>query len=695
MLIDIRVRTCINIQFQDIRLENIGGLILENSDAVVCIYKGEEYYANIDRDQMQLLSSQEELLKYLEDNSGRAWVNGFELDTIKETFDAYKNVTLVFLEKPEIYSEAVWTANKVCVGDFFGNVDFSVYMKLKQKDIRTYIVNLPNKIKNVYGIFSKMYFIEYWMKESKGGLRKFIERQLKRITDLTSEEYFARVLDTLEERCRGKQLGTSDADRTIYLIGPCIVEGWTASEQSMAEILIKLLEKYGLPYKIVKISTQFFPNEILEYDIFENDIVIFLGADLPYKDYDLTEDYESYNGDKNLCTNHPLHVSKTGCTLIANALMNDIIIPNNNHADVAGDKQVLHIAEKQQLDFEMEYELKMYLKQTNIPRHMRKGNNGAIVMNANPFTIGHRRLVEYASAKVDRLYIFVVEEDASFFSFEERFDMVVQGIKDISNVIVLPSGNFIISNKTFYSYFTKDIDNGSKIDASQDILIFARYIVPYFGITKRFVGDEPLDKITAQYNEQMKKILPYYGCELIEILRLKNRNSVVSGGAVRKAIQEKDIDTLRHFLPKTSFEYIYKCIDILQNRNIRLRKNNHSYICCSERMFKIQEIIECIKQGNVVIYGIGNDTVQLMKLLSDEDKEKLIFTDKQAEESEIIFMGRKILAPGQLKERYLDYTVLILSSVHYKEIYSDCMDLGIAKERIKYNPYNLYACPEI
>lgn len=66
------------------------------------------------------------------------------------------------------------------------------------------------------------------------------------------------------------------------------------------------------------------------------------------------------------------------------------------------------------------------------------------------------------------------------------------------------------------------------------------------------MGDEPLDKITAQYNEQMKKILPYYGCELIEILRLKNRNSVVSGGAVRKAIQEKDIDTLRHFLPKTS-----------------------------------------------------------------------------------------------------------------------------------------------
>lgn len=695
MLIDIRVRTCINIQFQDIRLEKIGGLILENSDAVVCIYKGDEYYANIDRDNLRLLSSQEELLAYLEDNSVHGWTNGFELDAVKEIFDEYKNVELVFLEKPVIHSEAVWVANKVCVGDFSSSVDFSAYMKLKQKDIRVYIVNLPNKIKNVYGLFSNMYFIEYWMKESRGGLRKFIERQLKRITDLTSEEYFVSVLDTLEERCNEKQLGTSDADGTIYLIGPCIVEGWAASEQSIAEIMKELLEKYDLSYKIVKISSQFFPNEIMEYDIFENDFVIFLGAGLAYKDYDLTEDYESYNGDKNLCTNYPLHISKAGCSLIANAIMNDVIIPNNNNADVTGDKQVLHTAEKQQLDFETEYELKMYLKRTNVPRHMRQGNNGAIVMNANPFTIGHRRLVEYASSRVDRLYIFVVEEDVSFFSFEERFDMVVQGIKDISNVIVIPSGNFIISNKTFYAYFTKDIDNGRKVDASQDILIFARYIVPYFGIKKRFVGDEPMDKITAQYNEQMKKILPYYGCELIEIHRFKNQYGVVSGSAVRKAIQEKNIDSLRNLLPNTSFEYIYKCIDMLQNRDISLRKNNHSHICCSDRMLKIQEIIECIKQGNVIIYGIGNDTVQMMKLLSDEDKEKLIFADKQAEESNIIFMDRRVLAPCQLKEQYLDYTIVIISSVHYKEIYFDCMDLGIAKERIKYNPYNLYVYPEI
>ena len=101
MLIDIRVRTCINIQFSDIKMDKLGRLCLENSEAVVCIYKGDEYYSNIDLGNMRSLSSQEELLKYLEDNSVCGWINAFEMDVIKEIFDEYKNVTLVFLENPK------------------------------------------------------------------------------------------------------------------------------------------------------------------------------------------------------------------------------------------------------------------------------------------------------------------------------------------------------------------------------------------------------------------------------------------------------------------------------------------------------------------------------------------------------------------------------------------------------------------
>ncbi len=567
----------------------------------------------------------------------------------------------------------------------------TLYMKLRQKGVITYIVSAPERTKNVYGTFGKMDLAEPWLRALKTSNRKLVEHSLKRITDCTWEEYIEKVLDSFPKRNQEKQLGGADKSRTIYLVGPCIVGGYSPSEKYLPEILNIFLEKNNLPYKIIKISGTYFPNELLEYDIFQNDIVIFIGSDLAYKDYDLTQEYEQYIGIKNCCTNSALHVSKAGVELVANAIMNEFIIPANNVADVKKDRQILCVSEENQLQFATEYEVKMYLKRTGIPRSMRRGNNGAIVMNANPYTIGHRRLVEYASCQVDRLFIFVVEEDISFFSFKERFEMVRQGTADIENVIVVASGSFIISDKTFYDYFTKENDNGKLIDASIDILIFARYVAPYFNINKRFVGDEPFDQITEQYNEQMKSILPKYGCELVEISRFKDKDTVVSGSLVRKALQENNIGYLHRMLPITSFRYIYEHLKTLQSRNTESRKENSYKVCLTDRLHKILEIIDYIeKEEQIIIYGIGNDTIQLLKLLKDDDKEKLLFVDKQAETSKMLFMGKEVMAPCQLAERYTDYYIIILSSTYYKEIYFECMDLGIKKERIIYSPYNLY-----
>ncbi|MBQ9442198.1 MAG: [Selenomonadaceae bacterium] len=77
-------------------------------------------------------------------------------------------------------------------------------------------------------------------------------------------------------------------------------------------------------------------------------------------------------------------------------------------------------------------------------------------MNCNPFTLGHEYLIEYASKKVKKLYIFVVEEDKSEFKFADRFELVKRGVKKFSNVEVLPSGKFIISQQTFSGYFNKE-----------------------------------------------------------------------------------------------------------------------------------------------------------------------------------------------------------------------------------------------
>lgn len=108
-----------------------------------------------------------------------------------------------------------------------------------------------------------------------------------------------------------------------------------------------------------------------------------------------------------------------------------------------------------------------------------KGKIGAIVMNCNPFTYGHRHLIKEAGFRVDYLYVFVVEEDKSVFPFAERFRMVQDGTKDIRNVIVVPSGKGIISNSTLAEYFSKEtLDRASIDNYEKDLYIFGAKIAP-------------------------------------------------------------------------------------------------------------------------------------------------------------------------------------------------------------------------
>lgn len=182
---------------------------------------------------------------------------------------------------------------------------------------------------------------------------------------------------------------------------------------------------------------------------------------------------------------------------------------------------------------------------------------GAIVMNCNPFTLGHRYLIEYASSKCDRLYVFAVEEDLSFFPFEDRIELIRKGVSDLKNVTVLPSGKFIISRTTFPAYFEKEgSTDDTVIDASSDIEIFAKQIAPSLNITVRFAGEEPLDIVTRQYNSQMKIMLPKYGIDFEVIPRKEINGEVVSASRVRKLLKEKNFDEIEKIVPKTTLEYL-------------------------------------------------------------------------------------------------------------------------------------------
>lgn len=185
-----------------------------------------------------------------------------------------------------------------------------------------------------------------------------------------------------------------------------------------------------------------------------------------------------------------------------------------------------------------------------------EGTIGAAVMNCNPFTKGHRYLIETAAKECDHLYVFVLSEDKSFFSAKDRMEMVKLGTKDIPNVTVLPTGPYLISSATFPTYFLKGKGSKEQIHCLLDIEIFCKYYAPKFGITRRYVGTEPLCNTTSQYNEALKVFLPEKGIELREIRRLEQDSVPVSASRVRELLQTGDERALQQLLPATTYEYL-------------------------------------------------------------------------------------------------------------------------------------------
>lgn len=179
---------------------------------------------------------------------------------------------------------------------------------------------------------------------------------------------------------------------------------------------------------------------------------------------------------------------------------------------------------------------------------------GAIVMNANPFTLGHRFLVEQSSELVERLYVVVVREDCSMFSYNERKAMVSQGVRDIGNVVVVDGSDYAVSAATFPTYFLKQLSDATDTQIILDLDLYRRRIAPALGATIRFFGSEPTDPLTRRYNELMHKQL---GEEHVhEIQRKQQEGSAISASRVRKAMMEGCIWDAIQLVPPTTIPYI-------------------------------------------------------------------------------------------------------------------------------------------
>ncbi len=183
-----------------------------------------------------------------------------------------------------------------------------------------------------------------------------------------------------------------------------------------------------------------------------------------------------------------------------------------------------------------------------------EGRAAAVVMNANPFTLGHRHLVETAARENDVVHLFLLSEEAGPIPFAVRKRLASEGTADLKNVMLHDSGPYIISAATFPSYFLRDADAVIRAHAEMDLNLFVR-IAEHLGVTVRYVGEEPTSRVTSLYNETMAKLLPVHGIECRILPRFAVGGQTVSAGAVRQAIHDGCLKSAASMLPETTLRY--------------------------------------------------------------------------------------------------------------------------------------------
>lgn len=223
----------------------------------------------------------------------------------------------------------------------------------------------------------------------------------------------------------------------------------------------------------------------------------------------------------------------------------------------------------------------------------RPGRNGAIVMNANPFTKGHRYLVEQAASLVDNLYVIVVREDRSRFPYAERKAMIDAGCAGLDNVVVCEGSDYAISAATFPTYFLKKLDDATDTQIALDLDLFVNHIAQPLGVTVRFAGSEPEDALTRRYNELMAEILPGTSVavvrqdhqpdpelvegsavrqarrpiDFVEIPRLEQKGKPLSATSLRRALDKGGFKEAMEYIPESSIPYL---VADLAERALRL-----------------------------------------------------------------------------------------------------------------------------
>lgn len=435
----------------------------------------------------------------------------------------------------------------------------SDYWQTLQRDIEDKFSKIGRKQAGVLheefreDFFAELYSEEY-MKEIFSHV--YAEEHIDGISKLKDADRDTYKVTNGERRTLNQP---SEFQKCIYFYGPCILVGYLVADGHTIESYLqaKLNEK-GYKVKCVNYGAMADQmtelNRVVSTSLYSGDIVVLYNENRKYEgvpSINLVDICEKHNVPATWMLDWPLHSNHKLNSIYADEIFK-VLEPM-----VQKD-----INKKEQVEMKDEFITLGYLERYfHDFKKEDTGIIGSIVMNCNPFTLGHRYLIEWSLTQVDHLIIFVVEEDKSIFTFKERFAMVVEGTRDMKNITVVPSGNFILSQTTFPEYFLKIEDEDIVHNVEYDITLFAEKIAPKLNISYRFVGEELEDGVTNEYNEAMKRILPEHGIRIVEIPRIKSNGKIISASSVRARLDGGDKSDLDELIPNTTRKILDICLE--------------------------------------------------------------------------------------------------------------------------------------
>lgn len=211
---------------------------------------------------------------------------------------------------------------------------------------------------------------------------------------------------------------------------------------------------------------------------------------------------------------------------------------------------------------------------------------------------------------------------------------------------------------------------GEPIDAELEVITFRDYIRPVLGICKRFVGEEPSDIVTNQYNQLLKKDLGQT-MDVIEIPRKTEGGEVISATKIRSCLENGNWEEIRRMAPDSTVVYL---------------KKNLNRIMAKKDVFLNKAVKFIENHSKVMICGLGanaeNLFLQLENGMKKEDLDKLEFYDRKAAQENYCYRGKKVHSFDEVVGLYSEYFMLITTNRFHQEIFHLLVQNGIDPRHI-------------